>query len=354
MAAVNAAGATPTATNTPTNTATSTSTATSTPTPAAAVITGTVTYGNAIGAPTPRFVSNVLISGAGSPPVSTSTITSGTYTLSGFGAGAYTITPSKSGGQNGSISSFDAAKISQHVVGATTLNATQLIVADVSGAGGVSSFDSALVASYAVSAPNTGQTGTWRFSPVNVSHPSISSSIAGEDYIALLMGDVSGNWVDTGARPSIASGPEKPVRLTIPAVSTSTGTINVPVSVKGIAGKGIISYEFDLRYDPSVIMPMKDAIELGQTVSRGCSIAVNAQEPGLVRVAVYGASAIEENGILLNLRFSSVGKPGSDSQLKWERIVLNEGSPAVTTSDGSVNILAANSSTTDQNTNSIF
>src|SRR5262249_35224170 len=37
------------------------------------VMTGTVTYGNAIGAPTPRFVSNVTITGAGSPTVMTTT-----------------------------------------------------------------------------------------------------------------------------------------------------------------------------------------------------------------------------------------------------------------------------------------
>ncbi len=342
LAAFNAAGATPTATNTPTSTPTNTatSTATSTPTPAAAFITGTVSYGNAIGSPAPRFVSSVLMSGSGLPPVSTSTNAAGSYTLSGFGAGAYTITPSKSGGQNGSISSFDAARISQHVVGATVLNANQLVVADVSGAGGVSSFDSALVASYAVSAPNTGSTGLWRFSPVSVSHASIASSITGEDYTALLMGDVSGNWIDSGARPNVSVGPQRPISLTIPAINASTETVNVPVSVKGIAGKGVISYEFDLRYDPTVITPMKEAIDLSGTVSRGCSVAVNSAEPGVLRVAVYGASQIGENGILLNLRFSAVGETGSASQIKWERIVFNEGMSAVAVSDGSVSILA--------------
>ena len=37
------------------------------------VISGTVTYGNAVGAPTPRFVSNVTITAAGAPMVSTTT-----------------------------------------------------------------------------------------------------------------------------------------------------------------------------------------------------------------------------------------------------------------------------------------
>ena len=61
-------------------------------------ITGTVTYGNAIGSPATRTISNVLLSGAGSANVSTTTaFPGGTYTLSGFGSGAYTVTPSKTG-----------------------------------------------------------------------------------------------------------------------------------------------------------------------------------------------------------------------------------------------------------------
>src|SRR5205085_7791080 len=59
------------------------------------VIGGTVTYGNAIGAPMPRFVSNVLINGAGSPNIFATSISNGSYSLSGFGPGAYVVTPSK-------------------------------------------------------------------------------------------------------------------------------------------------------------------------------------------------------------------------------------------------------------------
>src|ERR1043166_671773 len=102
-------GLTPTPTNTPSNTPTATFTATNTntptPTPTASPansISGTVTYVNA--SSTPRYVSNVLISGQGSPNVSTTTAPpgpdAGTYTLAGFGGGAYTVTPSKVGGAN--------------------------------------------------------------------------------------------------------------------------------------------------------------------------------------------------------------------------------------------------------------
>ncbi|MBK8464723.1 MAG: hypothetical protein IPL32_02745 [Chloracidobacterium sp.] len=169
------------------------------------VISGTVTYGNAIGAPTPRFVSNVTITANGSPIVSTTTgapgPAAGQYSLTGFGAGSYTITPTKTGGANG-ISSFDAARIAQHAVGISVLNATQLVVADVSNNGTVSSFDAAQIARYVAGSPPFGVTGTWRFVPVNKVYSSITGDLTGEDYSALLMGEVSGNWTNTGARPA--------------------------------------------------------------------------------------------------------------------------------------------------------
>jgi hypothetical protein len=178
---------------TATNTATSTPTATP-PT----MISGTVVYGNSIGSPATRFVSNVLLSGMGSPNVfSTTGFPDGTYSLSGFGPGSYTVTPSKTGGVNGSITSFDAAKIAQHVAGTVTLSGNQLIVADVSGNGTISSFDAAQIARYAASVSGSGFTGNWIFIPANRKYPSVSGSITGEDYVALLMGEVSGNWTNS-------------------------------------------------------------------------------------------------------------------------------------------------------------
>ena len=174
------------------------------------VISGTVTYGNAIGAPTPRFVSNVTITANGSPVVSTTTgapgPTAGQYSLTGFGAGSYTITPTKTGGVN-NITSFDAAKIAQHVAGTSTLTGNQLIVADVSNNGSVSSFDAAQIARYVASSPPFGITGTWKFVPVNKVYSSITGDLTGEDYSALLMGEVSGNWTNTGARPASGFNP---------------------------------------------------------------------------------------------------------------------------------------------------
>ncbi len=330
---------------------------------APASISGTITYGNPGGAPTPRFVSNVTLTGEGKPTIFTTTgapgATAGQYSLTGFGSGAYTVTPSKTGGVNGAISSFDAGRIALHVAGPPNpqLNATQLIVADVSGNGSVTSFDAGMIAKFVAGPPYTppgiGAAGTWRFTPVSNNYASVTNTIAGQDYTALLMGEVSGNWMNTGARPArtVNSGQETvdsgeyvgsengKITVDLPkAVISAEKEIVVPVNVHGVADRGVISYEFDLRYNPSVIQPQTDAVVLKDTISRGLMAVVNAKESGLLRVVVYGAMPIDSDGVLLNLKFTAVGAPGSVSPLSFERIMFNEGDPVVSTMDGQIEL----------------
>jgi len=311
---------------------------TSTPTPSIA-ITGTITYGNAAGSPNPRFVSNVLLSGAGSPNVSTSSdFPGGDYLLSGFGAGSYVVAPTKTDGQNG-ITSFDAARIAQHVTGAFTLTGNQLIVADTSDNGQITSFDAAAVALYVIQTPTSGITGNWKFLPDNRAYASVSSTISGEDYSALLMGEVTGNWTNAAAPTSKINTSEKQITVSLPELQTKNSkNIVVPVTVSGAANKGLISYEFDLRYDPAVLQPQKNVIDVAGTASRGLTAVVNAQEPGLLRVALFGAFPLESDELLLNLRFTPVGYSDSISPLVWERIMFNEGGSAVNAVNGSIEL----------------
>jgi hypothetical protein len=326
--------ATPTATST--STSTSTNTPTATPTAQSGAISGTVTYANA-SAP-PVYVSNVHISDPGAPNISTFTgplgPTAGQYTLTGFGEGPYTIMPTKSGGANG-ISSFDCAKVAQHVAGVAVLNANQQIAADASGNGQISSFDAAQIAQYVVNGSGGSHTTEWKFMPANRVYPSVTMPITGEDYAAILVGEVSGNWNNTGARAILEDEIQAAVEL--PMIQTGPGKeIVVPVTVSGIANKGVISYEFDLRYDPNVIQPQAVPIDINETASRGLTVVSNAKNPGLLRVGAYGAIPLDTDGVLLNLRFRTVGAPNSISPLTFDQVIFNEGEPRATIPDGQV------------------
>src|SRR5262249_55050579 len=147
------------------------------------------------------------------------------------------VTPTKTGGVN-SITSFDAGKIAQHVAGIIVLNANQLTVADVSNNGTVSSFDAGEIAHFVASSSPVGITGTWKFIPVNRMYASVTSNVSGEDYSALLMGEVSGNWTNTGARAAgsiqnaVGKGSREPeITVGLPQIAAATQKeIVVPIN----------------------------------------------------------------------------------------------------------------------------
>ncbi len=372
------ATATLTSTNTPTATATVTSTATETPTETATPtaspaetpsIMGVITYGNAIGSPAPpRFVKNVSVGSSGGNPPVCCVITGldGKYTLTGFGTGPYTIRPTKVGGPNTAVTSNDAARVAQGVANSVPfVSQNQRFASDASGNGGVSSNDAALIARFAAGLTGTGTTGQWRFfvsgapSPLptvpqtyqdNIQYPGPIGVLTGEDYVGLLIGEASGNY-NTVTHPRTANsgqwtvdsedGGAKGMPITVAAGNVIVATdkeIIVPVSVVGVVGQDIISYEFDLRYDPTVIQPLENPVDVNGTVSRGLFAVANPHEPGLLRVVLYGPMPIAENGVLLNLRFTAVGTFGSMSPLTFERIMFNEGEPRVMVSEGKVEI----------------
>jgi hypothetical protein len=212
-----------------------------------------------------------------------------------------------------------------------------LVVADVSGNGTISSFDAAEVAKYVIGMPPFGSSGNWIFSPINRVYPSVTSSFSGQDYSALLMGEVSGNWLDNGGR--VNDGAEKSATVRMPALVTADNDrFVVPIFVDNAANKNIISYEFDLRYDPSVMRPQKDPVALAGTASRGFFVVSNIETPGILKVAAYGPMPLNEDGVLLNLKFELIKHTDSGMPLVWQRLMLNEADVTNTAMAGEVRL----------------
>lgn len=307
-------------------------------------VSGTVTYVNAPG-PATVPVPNVTLNGAGSVAVSGTTDANGQYSLSGFGAGAYTVTPSKTGNVNG-ITSFDSAKISQHVVHLITLNSTQQAAADVSGNGTISSFDSALVSQYVVHIPNTSSTGTWKFIPPSRSYTDVEVDHTGEDYGAILMGEVTGNWSPTAPNQLFAIESTRVSDFAAAAIAVTAPTTSVPVSsnftiplaVQDTTGQGIISYQYILNFDKNVIIPQTNPCDLTGTISSSLTATCNPATPGVLEVSVYGTMPINGAGVLMNLKFTAVGAQGSVSPLTVNSFMFNEGIPQNSVTNGTVTV----------------
>lgn len=319
-------------------------------------ISGRITYANA---PVTTPVPNTTVNAAGSIPLSTVTDANGDYSLSGFGAGAYTITPSKTNQVNG-ISNLDATTVAQHVVGFIALNTTQQIAADVTGNGTITSLDAAYIAQFVVNIANPGSTGTWRFILPNHVYPNVLANSTGQDFSAILMGEVTGNWNPAGPlrqSQTIVDKPEKSgqadnltpiVTVSAPpnqfAATGSNFTVSLTSSdttnILGPPAETIFGYQFDLLYNQTVIVPQLTPCEITGTISSAQGFFCNTNTPGLIKVVVFGTGAINGAGTLFKFKFTAVGTAGATSPLTIQNFMFNEGVPDDVTTSGMVTLLA--------------
>lgn len=307
-------------------------------------VSGVVNYANSIAF---KPVPNATLNAVGSVNNSTnSAFLTGAYSFGGFGPGAYVVTPTKSTDVY-AITGFDSALIAQHVVFLITLNSIQLQAADVSGNNIVTGFDAALIAQWVVLIPNIGSTGTWKFIPPSRNYVEMAPDQTVEDYAAILMGEVSGNWIPPTSFSPLApsevknEAPNVTINVTAPAVNKMVGSsFAVPVTVSDTTGAGIISWQFDLLYNPAIITPQVSPIDTAGTLGSGFAVTVNALTPGLLKVVLFSSTPISGSGTLFNFKFTAVGSNGQTSPLTWQNFMFNEGNPSNVAANGSVRLIA--------------
>jgi hypothetical protein len=278
---------------------------------------------------------------SGTPSATTNTNASGFYQLTGLGAGPYTIAPSKTGAVSG-ITAFDAALVAQYVAGITTPNSCQMLAGDSSNNGSLSAFDAALIAQTVASISNPGIAGTWKVVPSSRSYSMLNGNLTNENYDAVLVGDVSGNWTPAGPEGSIAPAGGGNVAVSLPSQSAPAGSNNVmvPVIVGNTTGQGIIAYDFTYTFDPSVIQLANPAFETSGTLSSGWTITPNTSTPGQIRIVAFNTTPLSGQGTLIFIKFNVVGSQGSTTLLTWTNFMFNEGSPTATLGDGKFTVSA--------------
>jgi len=273
----------------------------------------------------------------------------GAYLLNNFGAGAYTVTPTKptqgcSPNVTNGIFSDDASHVARYVVGLESFTADQLTAAQVNGLSlPVSSFDAALIAQKVVGICGTAgnRSGQWVFNPGFRSYGSVVGNTTGENYLAIMRGDVNGDWSPVGpnrpARPESAEAIQDAIQMTVIGGKADQGTgLIVPVKIGNLRGAPVDAYQFDIVYDPKVVTPDAVAADLTGTLSANMSVAYNVVEPGLLKLAVYGAFPASGDGVYLNLRFVATGKAGSRTALHIDNFFVGGGTASTYTYDGEI------------------
>lgn len=358
-------------------------------------ISGTVTYANTPVSQTPPAVSGVNLNATGASALSAISDASGFYQLSGLANGeSCTVTPSKTGDING-INSLDAARIQQHLVGLTTLTPNQLLAADTDGSGAVNSLDATRIQQHLVGIQSSNIIGRWKFVPPNRQYNAVTDNLTGENYQAILIGEVSGNWAaasgfaeaapveeatapirddpnddrqngnatvgdagETEREPSerragrtkqsaaaeSAAGTSVAVSLPANATASNGTTVTIPISVGTLPpGTSIESFDFSVFFDPTVLQPASPAGSNTNTLSAACSVFDNSPTSG--RVIVSGACSkppiTTGSGTLFNLKFNVIGAANRQTTLTFtnpanltDTFQFNNGAPSAATTNG--------------------
>lgn len=210
--------ATPTMTGSPTITGTPTRTATATP---SIPLSGTAIAGAVFYYASGAVVSGVDVELQGSNPATFSSDATGQFGFSNLDAGPWLVGPRKTGGENDAISAFDAAQVLLDVAGTQSLGFLQFVACDVNADGNLDIADAilivrrrvGLIAQFPAAAACNSD---WLFIPIptpvpgqsttfpnpatmpcsggTIGYDPLSGQALGQNFLAVLFGDCSGNW----------------------------------------------------------------------------------------------------------------------------------------------------------------
>ncbi len=283
-------------------------------------IAGQVTY-----CPTGATVANTTLNLSGAMIDSRVTSGSGNYLFEDLFCGLnYTITPEKSGDFDAlSITCFDAALIAMFVAGTDSAGLCESIAADVDENSVIDLTDAENVCSFAIGLPGA-HSGEWRFTPASRSYTPLLVDELNQDYLASLLGDVSGNWMPSPSplneNAFAKSAPEiVPYRYLERLNGTPGEAITIPLMVA--ANENVISATIDFQYDPTALRFLGvDKTSLSQDFT-----VLTNNEEGRLRIGAFNSKAVNQPGELLRLNFEITGTNGSLSKLSLERYQLNDG-----------------------------
>lgn len=163
-------------------------------------VSGIVSYGTTPVNQTAKFVSGVLLTISGASSNSSLTDSAGAYSLNNLNSnGTTNVIASKTGNING-ITPFDATLVLRCVAAGANcaLTNNQKLAADTNNSNSITPFDATQILRFVAANGQTtvtGEVGNWKFNPALRQYASLSNSLIGENYEAILIGGVNGSWM---------------------------------------------------------------------------------------------------------------------------------------------------------------
>ncbi|MCX6873147.1 MAG: S8 family serine peptidase [Verrucomicrobia bacterium] len=239
------------------------------------------------------------LAGVGTFPATTGS--DGAFALTSIPTGSYLLTPAKANEANG-ITAFDASLVLQKAAGLISLSADETRAADVNRNGTVSAMDASYILEQAVGliqVPFPGAGRVWDFVPEQRTYSLLNANLTGQDFTAVLLGDVSGNWSPSAApaSPVLQSGAAAYALIHdgINTPNRNTAWLLVKSTQPAIYG-----LDLSVSYDPALTLTKVRAGALGSNHT----VAFHSPVAGSARIAGASALPVSGEGVMLELGFS--------------------------------------------------
>ncbi|MBN2239846.1 MAG: S8 family serine peptidase [Dehalococcoidales bacterium] len=281
-----------------------------------------------------RVVTNTTMTLSGEGYYTDVSDTTGYYSIGDVISGDYTLTPAKTD-ETDAISAYDASFILRKSVGLISLTSNQMIAADVNRNGSITPMDAAYVlqrSAQLIDLPFPGAGMVWDFVPSSRSYTPLNADLLNQDFTAILIGDVTGNWNDGSGGTTYGENSLSgtaceagTAELSAERVNTLSGPVTIALNLE-LNEAELYGADIVLGYDSDVLTVI--AVETSE-LAGGFTTAVNTDQPGEVIIAMAGATPVTSSGELLRVTFNVTGEYGGFSPVEIIRAELNEdGIPA--------------------------
>lgn len=258
-----------------------------------------------------RPVASTLLTIEGNGTQTATSASDGTFRFDNLVNAAYELTPAKTD-QVSAISAYDAALVLQHAASLGTLNGNPAIAADVNRTGEITAMDAFRILQHVAELePLIFSTGgeMWAFSPATRLYASLTSHQTGQDFSAVLRGDVSGNW------QSVTSQSGATIQAGLATVPDEAGNCTHVYLLLQAGPSPVLGVDVVLTYADGRLL------EACRT-EPGISSAINTATAGTIRAALAKAEGLTGNHVLLAATFAGTADP----QVAVQSLSFNEGS----------------------------
>jgi len=140
---------------------------------------------------------------------------------------------------------------------------------------------------------------------------------------------------------TVGSSPEQ-ILVAFPDTSAAAGAqLCIPVEVGDVTGQDIVSFEFTVTFNPTLVNSVAPYYDLTGGLAAGWSVMeTHNNTTGTLNIGGFGTTPLADEGQLLCLQFQVLPEApgGSVSPLTFTSFIFNEGTPVAETLNGSITV----------------